>query len=670
GYATPDTLEHYREKGEPLTSTKHITLEELKEAENSDGVTLLDPSTGATVWEAPLPAPSVVEVAPSGAMVAVVAGEDTVHLIDSKRGAALAAPLLFDTQVVSLAFDGRGGRLAVGGFDGTVHLIEGATGTRLAKWSAHPELDATGIDFPPHQPNLAQIGTRAIAFDDAGSRIITGGLVWARVWDVESTRLLSEVTVDREAAPDARAPAAARSVRFLPGRDDAFAVASGFNVLTYEMAGGSAAVTSERTFPERINTVFVPGVDADVVLGDELAVFGGSGGRILVVPFDPLIPTNEFNAQLGGQPALALDESGGAIAFAGDGGISLWSLSGAGLINKAVPRDGQNEATISTDGATLLLGSPTEAQVALWSLDGAAPRRIPVPAEPSSQFGYMGWSDSLMTWNFDDRIQRHRRLGDLDDPGTVITVGSLFSSTDSPDGRLLATGGTTAEGVHVFDVENGRPAASLTPFEDAGDEEFIVSLSFSGDASRLAVASDSGELAIYDTSSWDLLRREGGAGQMVLAEYDPAGRWLVTVSRDGQILLRDPTTLQPDGGPLLGNTDAVTGFSHGPFFSADGRFLVTASDGQGRIWDLESRTQVGSTFPNAPGAVSSASMTGEWLATFESDSVLIWDLDVDRWYEIACRAAGRNLERDEWTQFGPTGEPYATTCDMWPAPDE
>ncbi len=132
-------------------------------------------------------------------------------------------------------------------------------------------------------------------------------------------------------------------------------------------------------------------------------------------------------------------------------------------------------------------------------------------------------------------------------------------------------------------------------------------------------------------------------------------------------MLRDPNTLQPDGSPLVGNTDAVTGFSHGPFFTPDGRYMITAADGQGRLWDLTERTQIGATFPNIPGRVASASTTGHVLGTFTEDSVIVWDLDVSRWFDIACKAAGRNLEFDEWAQFGPTGQPYETTCDMWPA---
>ncbi|MEA2002136.1 MAG: WD40 repeat domain-containing protein [Actinomycetota bacterium] len=178
-------------------------------------------------------------------------------------------------------------------------------------------------------------------------------------------------------------------------------------------------------------------------------------------------------------------------------------------------------------------------------------------------------------------------------------------------------------------------------------------------------------MAIWDTASWQLVTDPiGGGGQIVLASYSLDGRWLVTVSSEGKIVFRDPETLQPDGGPLVGNTDAVTGFSHGPFFTLDGDYMITTADGQGRLWNLTERTQIGAPFPNVPGPIAAASVTGQVLATFTTESVIIWDLDISRWFDIACAAAGRNLDFDEWAQFGPTGQAHEPTCDQWPAAKE
>ena len=58
-----------------------------------------------------------------------------------------------------------------------------------------------------------------------------------------------------------------------------------------------------------------------------------------------------------------------------------------------------------------------------------------------------------------------------------------------------------------------------------------------------------------------------------------------------------------------------------------------------------------------------AALPGErvGLLTASERWVEIWDFDVDAWADIACRAAGRNMTRAEWDQFGPrdrrTGPP-------------
>jgi hypothetical protein len=40
---------------------------------------------------------------------------------------------------------------------------------------------------------------------------------------------------------------------------------------------------------------------------------------------------------------------------------------------------------------------------------------------------------------------------------------------------------------------------------------------------------------------------------------------------------------------------------------------------------------------------------------------ILWDLDSGHWSDIACRIAGRNLTRAEWTQYLPD-RTYAATC--------
>ena len=53
------------------------------------------------------------------------------------------------------------------------------------------------------------------------------------------------------------------------------------------------------------------------------------------------------------------------------------------------------------------------------------------------------------------------------------------------------------------------------------------------------------------------------------------------------------------------------------------------------------------------------------LVTSVGDHLLIWNLDTSTWYDIACRAAGRNMTRNEWAQFGPSDTDYRATCSRY-----
>jgi hypothetical protein len=46
---------------------------------------------------------------------------------------------------------------------------------------------------------------------------------------------------------------------------------------------------------------------------------------------------------------------------------------------------------------------------------------------------------------------------------------------------------------------------------------------------------------------------------------------------------------------------------------------------------------------------------------------MLWEVDADVWRERACAIVGRNLSREEWTLYMPSGAPYRATCPQWPS---
>ncbi len=58
-----------------------------------------------------------------------------------------------------------------------------------------------------------------------------------------------------------------------------------------------------------------------------------------------------------------------------------------------------------------------------------------------------------------------------------------------------------------------------------------------------------------------------------------------------------------------------------------------------------------------------------WAAPPDSpntDVLSIWDLSVSGWIRRACDLAGRNLTRQEWSEYV-GAEPYQRTCPNFPA---
>ena len=52
---------------------------------------------------------------------------------------------------------------------------------------------------------------------------------------------------------------------------------------------------------------------------------------------------------------------------------------------------------------------------------------------------------------------------------------------------------------------------------------------------------------------------------------------------------------------------------------------------------------------------------GRHVATHDGDRLLVWDIDIARWSELACSRAGRTLTEAEWEEFL-GDEPYDPFC--------
>jgi WD40 repeat protein len=128
---------------------------------------------------------------------------------------------------------------------------------------------------------------------------------------------------------------------------------------------------------------------------------------------------------------------------------------------------------------------------------------------------------------------------------------------------------------------------------------------------------------------------------------------------DGKVLFLDARNGRPMRQPLQAAAGNIGSLS----FSPDGRTLaVGAVDNAVSVWDLGSRTRLGSPFGPYPG----------WLpgTTFEPNGRLLilvpeqateWPTGVLTWERFACRDAGRDLTRAEWNDLLPN-RAYRRVC--------
>lgn len=177
-----------------------------------------------------------------------------------------------------------------------------------------------------------------------------------------------------------------------------------------------------------------------------------------------------------------------------------------------------------------------------------------------------------------------------------------------------------------------------------------------------------GESITIDTQKWRVETVAPFApGTVIGGVFNRSGNKLLTVAPDGTYTLRT----WPGGNVIrtyTGDNSLSNSWSEGgvEFFEDDSQ-VVSVLDTVGKLWDLDAGRPIGGPFPSDPGSMSYI-VPGKVpvLLTHVPGKALVWDLDTTRWFDLACKAAGRNMTRLEWSSNGPRDKPYRATCPQWP----
>jgi WD40 repeat protein/DNA-binding SARP family transcriptional activator len=232
-----------------------------------------------------------------------------------------------------------------------------------------------------------------------------------------------------------------------------------------------------------------------------------------------------------------------------------------------------------------------------------------------------------------------RTLAAADDAGNVVLLDGatlrpigkrvtvpekIYALAAAPDGHaaFVSAGGTRWRPYwdvpirhwYVVDLDGGRIVSS----GDVGVANAIYN-AYSPDGTRVAVGGRSGEVALIDPRSGDVVHRSGAgnAGDVYWVGYNADGSWFASGSTAGDVALWD---------------------------GHSGRLLATAS------------------LPGDAGlAVAGFLPDHTLLITDRSGGLHHWDPSAAHAVAFACRVAGRDLTRAEWAEAFP-GQDWRPTC--------
>jgi DNA-binding CsgD family transcriptional regulator len=373
--------------------------------------------------------------------------------------------------------------------------------------------------------------------------------------------------------------------------------------------------------------------------------------------------------------AIALSPDGATAAIAGDGGASLVRVDGGGLIRRAVPRGADHVFFMGGRDAAWIGSTPLPSAEApevlrvirsaprVWRCD-AIPcvERHELALDPTKEIYAEPGSDMLATftnrsletgtWRFFDgptiepkspEITPETRLGGL----AAVAPDRSWVAIANLDTSLEIFETSTGELLNRFPAATwGVDAPGVTPMP-SGHELFVFSHS-------------TGDSYVLDVRTGEH-RPSPIAGKVTAVAFARSGDVIATVAPTGELGLRTGSAASVQH--TLPNTNPFLGMA----LSDDGRFLLTVHPAGGRLWDVVTGEPIGEPIPTLT-STAPAPVPGQrtHLLTASDQWVQIWDLDVERWGELACLAAGRNLTRTEWEQVGPRDQEYRATCDQWP----
>jgi WD40 repeat protein len=614
---------------------------------------------------------SAVGLSPDGRWVVQAGGVGEMHFFDvvtARERVALSAPANAG-GVAQFELSGDGSTLVASYYDGSVHVFDARPAPERPPLTGHTgPVNAVAVSAEGKRVATAGEDRTVRVFDPAaparpfavlrGSRTpVLGVAISPDGRTVAGTSADGKVYVwpseSREELLTLRGPAGwAVRVRYLPGGKRALSSGTGALRL-WDLDKG----TLIRTFaqgqqndqmdlsPDGKYCISANGLvvrEWDVETGKEVREFKGLANATVWV----MLYVN------GGKEVLAASGDGRILIWDREGGALRHTLEGRTLF----PRCG----AVSPDGKRLAIGdghgNNHRLAITLWNLEThKMGRRL---CDTTAEVCWVAWSSDgkrLLAACADATLRvldpdTGNELKRIVQPTWVDTAAWL------PDGkRVISTGNTGDNTVHLWDVESGK---ELRRF--AGHEQPAITVAVAPDGRTALSCGKDGTLRQWSLAPRDPVVLSGHEGEVWSAAFSPDGKLLATAGADRTVRLWDVSgdrERKDYGKPVRTLSGAALGLM-AVAFSPDGKRVAagegdpfTARHGAVRLWNVENGDLL-TTLSGHAGAVRAVAFApdGTRLASGGDTTVRLWDAREGRslgvWHGHKTEVTGLAFDRD------------------------
>ncbi len=565
----------------------------------------------------------------------------------------------------ALAFCPRDGRLATGGGDGTVRILDPATGNLHQCLVGHAYLVAC-LAWSPDGKSLAsgsgdgtvrvwdvaagrllhtlgghEGGARSVAWSPDGRRLASGGEDWAvRLWDADSGQ--PQATLRGHTTPVVTLAWSPDGKRLASG-------GAGRGAIVWDAASGKRGTSfllesgqwpHPAWAPDGHTLVTADGANLrfwDADTGKSLRTIDGAHAGI--VDFFAWSPDGKRLVTSGHDQALTFWDAAsgrrlhsaaagllGGLAWAPDGRTVAFLVAG-----RAEVRDAASDKTVlpipgHDDGARHGYLSPGGRVLAVENRDGSVRLWDPAAGTLLHTLTGNGTLIQHMAWSRDGRLLAvGSRTHDVAvwDAAAARRLAYLPDTSDaaylawSPDTKYLFVR-PAAGPLRAVTVPGGQQRPPLQPAADN-----LHYLSWSPDGKAVAAAAEKGEgVFLWEAGFRRRTALPGHKGPVRAVAWSPDGQTLASAGDDGAVCLWDPA-LGRQRFRCTGHTAAVLGLAWSP----DGKTLASAGDdGTARLWDPATGNCI-RPLGGHPKRVARViwSPDGTRLATLSDGQVRVWN---------------------------------------------